>query len=113
MLSYSLDPIVKKTSQVLNIPLDVTASVILHAFREVKRNQTQFFAAGFRFEDLGSFQIHQGKFQAAASNLISQIRKENSPAKHRETLSKLFSFRHTVRDYYDSRKFKKRFGTWH
>lgn len=111
MLLYSITPLVKKTSEVLNFPMDKTAPVILHVFKEMRRNQTEFFTVGFQLEDLGKFRIHPNKMLNAVTLLIKAIRNDKRVVEHKITLSNLFKFRHHLKDYYDSRKYKERFGS--
>lgn len=111
MLVYSLDPILKKTAKALNFPLEKTAPVILHLFKEMRRNQQEFFTVGFQLEDLGKFRLEFNKMQLSAEILIKHIRANKAAVENRKILSNLFKFRHQVREYYDSRKYKKRFGS--
>ena len=113
MLAFSLDQIVKKTAKVLNLPPETVASVIMHQFKEMKRNQSEFFAVGFRLEDLGSFQMTKNKFYHGKNTLIDHIRRGNSVERNKKIQANLFAFRHELREYLKSREYKKRFGSWH
>lgn len=111
MLTYSIDPLIKQAAKALSLPETQVNAVIQHLFKELKRNQKEFFTVGFRLEDLGSFTITPGKMHNVAINLTKKIRKGTSVSANRKILSNLFKFRHQVKAYSNSRKFKQRFGS--
>jgi len=111
MLTYSIDPLVKETAKALDIPTEQVQSVVSHLFNEIKRNQKEFFTVGFRLDDLGSFTMTPNKTHNAAINLVRAIRKGKSVPTNKKILSNLFKFRHQIKAYSNSRKFKQRFGS--
>lgn len=111
MLTYSIDPLIKQAAKALELPTEDVNHVVSHLFKEIKRNQREFFTVGFRLEDLGSFTITPPKLHNAAHMLTLKIRRGSSVEANKKILSNLFKFRHQVKAYSDSRKFKKRFGS--
>lgn len=112
MLLSSIDPLIKKTALLLNMPEDKVRHVIYYQFKVVSDNYKKMVFIGFKFEDLGSLYIKPQAFRHMMRHLIDRLRKRNSPFDI-SLIRSAFSIRHLVYSFHKSRKFKERFGSWH
>ena len=112
MLLSSIDPLIKKTSLLLNMPEDKVRHVIYYQFKVVSDNYKKMVFIGFKFEDLGSLTVRPAAFRNMMKHLLQRLR---SRASSFDTvlISSAFKIRHLVYSFHKSRKYKERFGSWH
>ena len=112
MLLSPVDPLINKTASALDIPKEVVKKVISHQFKEVADNYKYWKYVGFRFEGLGSLYVSPGAYKKIIQDLLIRSRKDPQ-SKYREALFNAFKLRHQVKSFHESKKYKKRFGSWH
>jgi len=112
MLLSSIDPLIKKTSLLLNMPEDKVRHVVYYQFKIISDNYRKLSFIGFKFEDLGSLSLRPAAFRNMMKHLIQRLRKR--PSSFDTTLiASAFKTRHLVYSFHKSRKYKERFGSWH
>lgn len=112
MYSSSIDPILQKTAETLNLPLEEVTAVMKHTFSTLKKELRYPSYPLYRLEEFGNFSITPYRLAQAFSRTLKKYREEPTP-----TLRKRLEYMARVRQYVSARrqqsKYKKRFGSWH
>jgi hypothetical protein len=112
MLLSSIEPLIKQTSLLLKMPEDKVRHVVYFQFKVISDNYKNIRYVGFRLEDLGSLVLKPGGFRNMMRHLFIKLRKNRFPTEVKLFQSAL-KIRHQVYQYYKSKNYKERFGSWH
>lgn len=112
MYYYSIDQIITKTANTLSIPEHKVRQVLKHTFRTLRKEFYRPSSPAYFLEDFGNFTITPHRLRTSFNKVLLLYRKDNAPSLL-ERLHSYASIRSKVSAYFQSRKYKKRFGSWH
>ena len=104
--------IVQATSELLSIPPHLVKEAVDAQFEALHDYFTKGVHPNFRLEHLGEFRVPLPNLRHAISTEIRTQRSYPSD-KRLERIKRLYALRVPTYEYQESKKFKKRFGTWH
>lgn len=110
MLKYKITPLIEQTARDLKLPKHIVEAAIKAQFMAIVDNYVHMTHIGVRLEDLGKFYFKHTYYYKVFPKMVERYRRGGLS---KDIMSKFAALRPLVSAYWLSKKYKKRFGSWH
>lgn len=111
MLPSKIEPIIRLTAELTNVPYSMVKDITDHQFSTIKDySQGKLDLPTLDFTRLGRFSISKNSLKKALITIIPKARR--NPV-YKDKLSRLWKLRKHTLNYERFKSYKSRFGSWH